>query len=188
MVKKWEIYPFIVENNQHLFFCDTFPLKDWAKVLRNSEVQYSAQYSDFPQYDTAWSQALQSIILRGVNLKKLKYLGKIENILTPDLVAKADSNCEKTGRKYRLTVPLKRIRKSHLTPCTMIVCRTWLRAVWWCAELRKNSNILAKTKPKTKLCLPIGHWPRLVWMMKQTGGRKSRWTVPLRRWKRGWGW
>ena len=30
-----------------------------------------------------------------------------------------------------------------------------------------------------ELFLPIGQWPRLVRMMKKTGGQKSCWTVPL---------
>ena len=63
---------------------------------------------------------------------------------------------KQTGRISRLTVPLKRIQKSHLTRRSTILCRTWLRAVWNCAELRKKLNISAKTTPKTKPLLT--HW------------------------------
>ena len=35
-------------------------------------------------------------------------------------------------------------------------------------------------KPKSKIFKPIGQWPGLIQMMNQTGGKKSRWTVPLR--------
>ena len=63
---------------------------------------------------------LRSMILHRVNLEKLEYLGenetKFENISTHYSVAKADSNYEKKEvKKSRLTVPLKRILKSHLT-------------------------------------------------------------------------
>ena len=34
---------------------------------------------------------------------------------------------------------------------SIILRGTWLRAVLYCVELRKNKNISAKTKPKTKL-------------------------------------
>ena len=63
---------------------------------------------------------------------------------------------KQTGRISRLTVPLKRIQKSHLTRRSTILCRTWLRAVWYCEELRKKLNISAKTTPKTKPLLT--HW------------------------------
>ena len=42
-------------------------------------------------------------------------------------MAKADSNYEKTGRNSRLTLPLKRIRKSHLTPRSTVQYHTALR-------------------------------------------------------------
>ena len=42
---------------------------------------------------------------------------------------------KRTGRKSCLAVLLKRIRKSHLTPYSMILRGTWLRAVSYCAEL-----------------------------------------------------
>ena len=58
---------------------------------------------------------------------------------------------KKTGRNSRWTVPLNMIQKIQMTPRSMILCRTWLHAVWYCAELRKNSNISAKTKQKTNL-------------------------------------
>ena len=46
---------------------------------------------------------------------------KIENILTHYLVTKAESNYEKNWSKSCLTVPLKRIRKSHLTQRSKIL-------------------------------------------------------------------
>ena len=35
-------------------------------------------------------------------------------------MAKADSNYEKTGKKSRLAIPLKRIQKIYMTPRSMI--------------------------------------------------------------------
>ena len=76
--------------------------------------------------DSAQNLTPRSMILRRVNLKKLEYLDenetKFKNLSTHYLVAKADSNYEKkTVRKSRLTVPLKRILESHLTPRSIIL-------------------------------------------------------------------
>ena len=51
----------------------------------------------------------------------------------------------------------------------------------WGVSFFFNENLknLAKTKPNSKIFLPIGQWPKLVRIMKKTEGRKSRWTVPL---------
>ena len=50
-------------------------------------------------------------------------------------MAKAYSNYEKTGRKYRLTAPLKRIGKSYMTPRSMVLRRTCP-----CEELEEQSK------------------------------------------------
>ena len=56
---------------------------------------------------------------------KFEYLGeneaKFENILTNYSVATADSNYEKNRSKILFVCPLKRIRKSHLTPRNIIL-------------------------------------------------------------------
>ena len=65
-----------------------------------------------------------------------------------------------------------------LTPRCMILREDWLCPVWYCTEIRKNSIISAKMKPKTQNILICWSWPRPVQMMKNWG-RKSPWTVPL---------
>ena len=50
-------------------------------------------------------------------------------------------------------------------------------------ELFKNSNISSKSKQNSKILQPVYQGPRWVRLMKKTGGRKSRDTLPLR-----WGW
>ena len=66
----------------------------------------------------------------------------------------------------------------NLTLHNIILQGTWLRAVYYCAELRKNTNISGETKNETILT----HWS-----VAQAGsndeknwGRKSYWTVPLK--------
>ena len=89
---------------------------------------------------------LRSMILRRAWLRAVWYCResisknsnistKIKTILTHYSVAQAGSNYEKTGQKSRWTVPLHMIQKSQITPRSMILHRTWLRAVWYCAEL-----------------------------------------------------
>ena len=58
---------------------------------------------------------------------------------------------KKTGRKSSLTVPLKRIRKHHLTRCSMILRRTWLSAVWYCAELDSAQYDTAQNFEKIRI-------------------------------------
>ena len=83
---------------------------------------------------------------------------------------KANSNYETNRRKISYDCPFKKdTEKSHLTSCSMILRGT-----------STKFKYLAKTKPRTKLFLPIGQWPRPVRMMKKTGCQKSCWTVPLR--------
>ena len=135
--------------------------KKWPLTLRSIEwlcaVLYCAELESV-QYDTAQNLTPPSMILCRVNLEKLEYLEylcenetKYENILTHYSVARADSNYKK-GRKSCLAVLLQRIQKCHLTTHSNQILRgTWLSKVWYCAELQKNLNILAKSKPKSKL-------------------------------------
>ena len=55
-------------------------------------------------------------------------------------MAKADSNYEKTGIKSRLTVPLKSLRKSHMTPRSIILRRD--RKIRISRRKRNNFNPL----------------------------------------------
>ena len=83
---------------------------------------------------------------------------------------KANSNYETNRRKISYDCPFKKdTEKSHLTSCSMILRGT-----------STKFKYLAKTKPRTKLFLPCGQWPRPVRMMKKTVCWKSCWTVPLR--------
>ena len=110
--------------------------------------------------------------VRRVNHEKHEYLGenetKFENISTHYSVAKADSNYEKTVWKSRLTVPLKRILKSHMIPRSMILRRAWLDESETKNET-KNENILTQ------------------WLMDQAGsnneknwGSKISWDFPFK--------
>ena len=47
-------------------------------------------------------------------------------------------------------------------------------------SLTQRSMILRKDSEKFETKTKITHWPGPVRMMKNTRGRKSRWTVPLR--------
>ena len=75
-------------------------------------------------------------------------------------MAKADSNYEKTGKKSRLAIPLKRIQKIHMTPRSMIRISGRKR--------NQNENI-------------VTHWSvaQTGSNDENTGGWKSRWPVPL---------
>ena len=75
---------------------------------------------------------------------------------------------KKTGRKSRWTVPSKRIQKSHMTQPSMILRVSSEKYEYLGENETKNSNIFTN------------------WSVaqagsndKKTGGRKSRWTVPL---------
>ena len=58
---------------------------------------------------------------------------------------------KRRGRKSCLTVLLKRIRKSHLTPYSMILRGTWLRAVSYCAELDSAQHDTARNLKKNRI-------------------------------------
>ena len=112
------------------------------------------------------------------------------------------------GQKSLWNVPINRIQKSHMTPRSMILWGNWLFAVWYCGEidsaqydtverLTQCSMILwgdwlssvsypgemwiTRQKLNKIFFYTIDQWPRLVPMIKKSGGRKSRWTVPLMR-------
>ena len=55
-------------------------------------------------------------------------------------MAQAVSNYEKNRTKILLYCPLKRIRKSHMTPHSMILHGTWLRAVEKLEYLSENKT------------------------------------------------
>ena len=92
------------------------------------------------------------------------------------------SGLSKSFKKWLLT---------WLTQRSMILRGDWLSAVWYCGEtdlvqydtagrfLRTIQTTQRNLNQNRKYFNPVSQWPRLVRMMKKTGGRKSRWTVPL---------
>ena len=56
----------------------------------------------------------------------------------------------------------------------------WLRGMIQTAELFKDSNISAKSKPNLKILTPVYQGPRWVQIMNKYGGQKSRDTLPWR--------
>ena len=74
-------------------------------------------------YDTVLLKACATVLRDGRWLEKITRRNIYKNRKYFYSVATADSNCErkKTDRKSRLTVPLKRIRKSHMTQRSMIL-------------------------------------------------------------------
>ena len=142
-----------------MYFCDTFPLKAYATVFRNVW-WLPAVWSDSPQYDTArrltpavsycgkidsaqyhtaGSQSRKTrITRRNLNQRQnRKYFNPF--LSSPGRI----ELWNKTGRKSRWTVPLNRIRKSHMTPCSMILRGDWLSAVWY--RLQKYPFMSIKT-------------------------------------------
>ena len=128
--------------------------ENWPLTPRSIEWLCAVSYCvelDSAQYDTVQNLTTRSMILRGVNLEKLEYLGeneiKFENISAHYSVARADSNYEKNRSKISFDCPLKKdTEKSNesaqyhtawnLTPRSIILRGTRLPAVWYCAELR----------------------------------------------------
>ena len=87
------------------------------------------------------------MILRRVNLEKLEYLGENEtkfvNISTHYSVpARQTRIMKKTVRKSCVTVPLKRILKSHLTSRSIILRGTSVKYEYLGENETKNENIL----------------------------------------------
>ena len=115
-------------------------IDQWVKIV-SILVTFSPSYSKF----TVVSRKLtpRSMILRRVNLEKTRItrpnLNQNRNYLNLLLSGPGRLKLWKTGRKSCCTVPLNRIRKSHMTLRIII-----LRGVWYCAEIQKNSNISAK--------------------------------------------
>ena len=109
------------------FICVTLsPLKACVKVLRNG---WGHDWLPAVWYcgETELSQSKKTRITRR-NLNP-----KSENILTYFSLAHVGSNLrimkKKTGWKFRRNVPLNRILKSPMTPCSMILRGDWLCAV-----------------------------------------------------------
>ena len=138
---------------------------------------------DSTQYDTARSQSRKTRISR----RKLNQIRNHFNLLPRgqgrlELWKKQFENLAWLSLYkgyWKVTWLCAVFTVRNLTPRSMILRWAWFCAVWYCAELRKNLNISAKTKRNLKTFSPIGQWPRPVGMMKKTGGRKSLWTVPL---------
>ena len=107
-------------------------------------VSYCAEL-DSAQYDTARSQSRKTPITRRNLDKNRKYF---KPLLSDQGRLKL---WKKTGRKSSLTVPLKRIRKRHLTRRSMILRRTWLSAVWYCAELDSAQYDTARNFEKIRI-------------------------------------
>ena len=125
---------------------------------------------DSAEYTVEWLRAVwyyaRSILKNSNILAKIKPNSKYFNPL-PSGQGRLEL-WKKTVRKSCLTVPLKRILKRHLTLCSIVLRGTWhcaeldsaqydtalsltLRSICrYCAELRKNLNISAKTKRNLK--------------------------------------
>ena len=130
----------------HCPFKDLYKsFKKWPLTPRSLEWLCAVSYCrelDFAQYDTAQNLTPRSMILRRVNLEKLEYLGENEtkfvNISTHYSVPARQTRImkKKNSSKILLDCPFKKdTEKSHLIPRSIILRRTWLPAVWYCAEL-----------------------------------------------------
>ena len=133
--------PFLLYLNiQIICFYDIVPLKACAKVLRSGHwlrAVYCAELDSGP-YHTARSFPLKfccltprKMILRGTWL-----------------CMELDSAQYDTAQNL---TPRSIILRGAFTTKFIILHGTWLRAVSYCAKFRKNTNISAKTKPKTKI-------------------------------------
>ena len=124
------------------------------------------------------------MILRGVNLEKLEHLGKIstkiKTILTHYSVDQAGSNFEKkTGWKSCWNVPLNMIQKSQMTPRSMMLRRTWLHAVWYCAELYSVQYDTARNFRKTYISRRKRHQKRKYFNQLVSGTDQFEWWKKL---------
>ena len=71
-------------------------------------------------------------------------------------VTKADLNYETNRKNISFDCSFKKDTEKSLDSAQYDTVQNWLRAVWYCAELRKKLNISGKTTPKTKPLLT--HW------------------------------
>ena len=117
-------------------------------------VWYCAEL-DSAQYDTAQSQSRKTPINQN--------LDKNQKHFKPLLSDQDRLELWKKQSKFKLYCPLKKDTEMlldsvqydtarNLTRRSMILRRTWLRAVWYCAEsISKNSNNSAKSWYKSKI-------------------------------------
>ena len=153
----------LLRSRNHIYFCETVPLKACAKFFRNGCWRPGVM-SDLRGSHTPGRLTQRSMIPRGDELAGVWDPGEIlTQILTND-------------------------SPGYDTLRSMKPRGDWLCAVWYSGEIDSRGYDTWKriikiriTQQNRKYFNPLVQWPRLVQMMKKkTWGRKSLLTIPLK--------